>query len=49
MKVRDSDVLALSSRDDREMKKYSTCNVQYHVVSRDDRKIKIMLFHQCTA
>jgi hypothetical protein len=31
MKVRDSDVLALSSRDDRAMTKYSTCTVQYHV------------------
>ena len=31
MKVRDSDVLAYSSRDDRAIKKYSTCTVQYHV------------------
>jgi len=31
MKLRDSDVLAKSSRDDRAMKKYSTCTVQYHV------------------
>jgi len=29
MKVGDSDVLALSSRDDRAMKKYSTCAAQY--------------------
>jgi hypothetical protein len=29
MKVRDSDVLAKSSRDNRAMKKYSTCTVQY--------------------
>jgi len=31
MKVRNSDILAESSRDDRAMKKYSTCTVQYHV------------------
>jgi len=31
MKVRDSDILAQSSRDDTAMKKYSTCTVQYHV------------------
>ena len=31
MKVRDSDVLAYSSRDDRAIKKYSTYTVQYHV------------------
>jgi len=31
MKVRDSDVLASSSRDDRTMKKYSTYTVRYHV------------------
>ena len=31
MKVRDSDILAQSSRDDEAMKKYSTCTAQYHV------------------
>jgi len=31
MKVRDSDILAQSSRDDRAMKKYSTYTLQYHV------------------
>ena len=31
MKVRDSDVLAQSSRDDTAMKKYSTCTVQYRI------------------
>jgi hypothetical protein len=31
------------------MKKYSTCTVKYVVVSRDDRTIKIMLFHQSAA
>jgi len=31
MKVRDSDVLALSTIDDRATTKYSTCTVQYHV------------------
>ena len=31
VKVRDSDVLASSSRDNWTMKKYSTCTVQYHV------------------
>jgi len=29
MKVRDSDVLAYSSREDRAMKKYSSCTVQF--------------------
>jgi len=31
MKVRDSDVLTQSTREDRAMKQYSTCTVQYHV------------------
>jgi hypothetical protein len=33
MKVRDSDVFALSSREDRAIKNYSTCTVQYHGIT----------------
>jgi len=50
MNVRDSDVLAQSLRDDRAMKKiqYLYCTVPCKV-SRDDRTIKMMLFHQSAA
>jgi hypothetical protein len=47
MTVRDSDVLAKSSRDNEKIQ-YLYCTVSC-TVTRDDRTIKIMLFHQSAA